>query len=400
MMRFRKDIFMRPQLRSELDKDSERHADWLELLFDLIFVAAISQISLNLSANYTFTGFLISIPLFFVIWWGWVGHTFYLSRFGPDDLFHRAFTMAQMIVVASLAINVKGAFGPTQVEFALSYALLRFMLVLEYFRAGRNIPQARLLSRHYCIGFGIVTILWLVSIFLPSPWIYVLWGIAIIIDLLTPITAGDKHYELPPHESHLPERFGLFTIILIGEAIISVVVKVSSLGLSFTTDIMGLMGLIIAFSIWWGYFEESKGAESRALKTGRLMGKYQIWLYSHFPLLVGIVAVAAGIRNAISSNFWNFIPPNEVWLICISLVIALLSLNLIFLSSFTLDQCKNSVIQRLRVPYYIIIVLVFCTGFLGTIFPTTIIVAILTVLCLLKVIFSLGEPPEDDLCRI
>ncbi|MGZ7047626.1 MAG: low temperature requirement protein A, partial [Methanobacterium sp.] len=60
---------MPPQLRSEIDGDSQRHADWLELLFDLIFVAAISQVSLSLSANYSFEGFLISIPLFFVVWW-------------------------------------------------------------------------------------------------------------------------------------------------------------------------------------------------------------------------------------------------------------------------------------------------------------------------------------------
>ncbi|MGZ7116914.1 MAG: low temperature requirement protein A, partial [Methanobacterium sp.] len=66
-MRFRTDILMPPQLRSEIDGDSERHADWLELLFDLIFVAAISQVSLSLSANYSFEGFLISIPLFFVV---------------------------------------------------------------------------------------------------------------------------------------------------------------------------------------------------------------------------------------------------------------------------------------------------------------------------------------------
>ncbi|MGZ7043453.1 MAG: low temperature requirement protein A [Methanobacterium sp.] len=399
-MRFRTDILMPPQLRSEIDGDSERHADWLELLFDLIFVAAISQVSLSLSANYSFEGFLISIPLFFVVWWGWVGHTFYLSRFGPDDLFHRVFTMAQMIVVASLAINIKDAYGVNQVGFALSYALLRLMLVFEYYRVGRNVPQARKLSNHYCIGFSAVAVLWIISIFLPSPWIYVLWGIALIIDLLTPITAGGKHYMLPPHETHLPERFGLFIIILIGETIISVVFKISSLGLNLTTDFMGLMGLIIAFSIWWGYFEESKGAESRALQTNKLLGKYQIWLYSHFPLLLGIVAVAAGIRNAISINFWNFIPPDEIWLICISLALAFLSLNFIFLSSFTLDQCKNGVIQRLRLPYYVIIIMIILTGFLGSILPTSIIIAILTGLCFLKVILSLGEPPEDDLCRI
>ena len=391
---------MPPQLRSKIDGDSERHSDWLELLFDLIFVAAISQISLSLSANYSFIAFLASIPLFFVIWWGWVGHTFYLSRFGPDDLFHRAFTMAQMIVVASLVINVKDAYGANHVGFAISYAILRFMLVFEYFRAGRSIPEARTLSNHYCVGFGAAAILWIISIFLPSPWIYVLWGVALIIDLLTPITAGEKHSKLPLNETHLPERFGLFIIIVIGETIVSVVFKISNLGLTLTTDLMGIMGLIIAFSIWWGYFEESKGAEARALITKRFLGKSQVWLYSHFPLLVGIVTVAAGIRDAISINFWSFIPPNEIWIICISLAIVFIALNFIFLSSFTLDQCQNRILQRLRIPFYIIIALIFCTGFLGSLLPTSLIVAILTVLCLMKVILTLREQNQEDICRI
>ena len=62
------------------------HADWLELLFDLIFVAAISQLALNLTADYSPIIFLEYIPVFFAVWWSWVGHTFYLSRFGADDM--------------------------------------------------------------------------------------------------------------------------------------------------------------------------------------------------------------------------------------------------------------------------------------------------------------------------
>jgi len=69
-MKLRKDFIVLPTLRSGDDQSLEKHADWLELLFDLIFVAAISQIATNLSGNYSPITFLESLPLFFVVWWG------------------------------------------------------------------------------------------------------------------------------------------------------------------------------------------------------------------------------------------------------------------------------------------------------------------------------------------
>ena len=124
-MKIRKDIILPPRLRSIDEEEEERHAEWLELLYDLVFVAAVSILALNLSLDYSFIGLLKSIPLFFVIWWGWVGHTFFLSRFGTDDLFDRFLTMLQMIAVAAMAVNVEDAYSFSGSSFAVSYAFLR-----------------------------------------------------------------------------------------------------------------------------------------------------------------------------------------------------------------------------------------------------------------------------------
>jgi low temperature requirement protein LtrA len=369
-------------------------------LFDLIFVAAISQLALNISQNYSFISFIASIPLFFTIWWGWIGHTFYLSRFGTDDVLHRFYTMAQMVAVAALTINVKDALGTTGSGFALSYALLRFMLVAEYIRAGKNIPEARPLTNYYSVGFGIAAALWAVSAFIPVPWRFVLWGVALTVDLLTPITAGRIHVQFPPHPTHLPERFGLFTIIIIGEAIVSVVFVMSGLTLTLTTGIIGLMGLIIAFSIWWGYFEEARGAEARVQEKGEQVSKYYLWLYSHFPLLLGIVGTFAGIKHVLYQSFWSLLSASEAWLLCISLAIALLSLSIIFLSSFNWEECKTRVLLIFRVPYYLLIFLVICTGFLGSLIPGSLLLGILTILCIIKVLLTFRELPAEISCKI
>lgn len=398
-MKFRRDIIKPPRLYFE-DEAEERHSNWLELLFDLIFVAAVSLLASNLNSNYSFTTLLQSIPLLFAIWWGWLGHTIYLSRFGVDDLSHRFYTMAQMIIVAIMAINTKDALGATGAGFALSYAILRFMLVAEYIRAGRNVPEALPLTRHYSIGFGIAAGIWVISAFTPAPWRFLLWGVAIVVDLLTPLTAGKIHKQFPLHPSHLPERFGLLIIIVIGEAVVSVVFLIGTLGLTLETGITGLMGLIIAFSIWWGYFEEARGAEARVEEKGEEIGRYQLWLYAHFPLLLGIVATAMGIKHVISHGLGSLLPSSEVWLLCVSLALALTSLSFIFLSSFNWHECVSRVLLYFRIPYYILIILVICTGFLGSTLPGSIILGILTLLCVIKVILSLREPPEELMCDI
>jgi low temperature requirement protein LtrA len=384
----RTDLIKPPQFNNPEEDDPERHANWTELLFDLVFVAAISLLSLNLSKDYSLMGLLESLPLFFVIWWAWVGHTFYMTRFGTDDLVNRFLTMVQMLIVASLAVYVRDALGSTGTGFALSYAALRFILVFEYYLVSKQTPQFKPLSDHYAMGYGVAALLWAISAFIPTPWRFVIWGVAIVIDLLTPLSASDKHLKFPPHATHLPERFGLFTIILIGEAIISVVFTISSIGLSLGTEIAGVMGLLIAFSIWWAYFEEAGGAEARVLEAGTQIRRYQLWLYSHFPLLIGITMVADGIKHVIALTLWQPMIASEVWMLCSGLALTLLSLSTIFFSAYRLEECKNREIHRFRLPYYVIIVLVLLTGFLGSSVPGELILGILTILCLFKVALS------------
>lgn len=399
VMKLRKDFIAVPVLRYKGDRPDEKHADWLELLFDLIFVAAVSQIALNLSQSYNVMTFLESLPLFFAIWWGWAGHTFYLDRFGTDDIFSRIITMVQMVVVASLAVNVKYALTTTGAGFAISYAMLRFILVGEYLWVGRKLPEASPLTNRYSVGFGIAASIWLLSAFVPDPYRFALWGVALLIDFLTPFTAGEIHINFPPHPTHLPERFGLFTIIVIGEAILSLEVAVSNIGTALITELMGVMGLIIAFALWWGYFEEAGGAEERVQDRGDQIAKYQLWLYSHFPFMLGVVGAAAGIKHVINLPYGTELSASDALIMCISLAIALTSISLIFISSFKWEDCKNSLLLSYRTPYYIIIALVIATGFLGSFVSGFTILFILTVLCILNVIISLRETPEE-ICQL
>jgi low temperature requirement protein LtrA len=124
-------IIKPPTLRSGYDREKERHATWLELFYDLVFVGAVSQLASSLNEDYSPLGVLKFSALFVPVWWAWAGHTFYLTRFDSDDLGRRFLTMIQIVAVASLAVHAPEALGKTSGGFALSYAAVRFMLVTE-----------------------------------------------------------------------------------------------------------------------------------------------------------------------------------------------------------------------------------------------------------------------------
>lgn len=182
--------------------EKERRATWLELFYDLVFAAAVSQIGINLhTSNTSITAFLGTLSLFIPVVWAWIGGTFYTTRFETDDLIHRLLVLLQMVGAAALTINIHGASGETSNNFAISYAAIRAFLVIEYIRAGHKIPAARLLANRYAQGFLISAILWLISAAIPMPIRFVLWALALAIDVTTTILVGRKNLHLSKYFS-------------------------------------------------------------------------------------------------------------------------------------------------------------------------------------------------------
>lgn len=389
----KKGLIKPPTLRSADKTEVERHATWLELFYDLVFVASISQLATRLSADFSPAGTCRFAVLFIPVWWAWVGHTFYLSRFDTEDLGHRLLTMLQMMAVASLAVHVPDALGSTSTGFALSYAAVRFILVAEYIRAGRHIPAVLPLTSRYVRGFGTAASLWALSVLTPPPWRFWLWGMALVVDFAAPLTAGQLHIRFPPHLSHLPERFGLFTIIVIGEAVASVVFGIGRTGLTMVSALTGLMGMLIAFAFWWGYFEGAKGAMTRRLQASEHVKYYQQWIYAHLPMLMGITAVAVGIKHIITLQSTESLPVSEGWLLCSSMGVAVLALSAIFLASTR--EHEAGFMRRLALPYYLIAFLGIAAGSLSSRLPGVAILGILTLLCIAQVVVSLGVLGED-----
>ena len=248
------------QLRFIAGADPGRKVTWLELFFDLIFVAAVAQVGEPLRDDYTLGGLVRYSTLFVLIWWAWMGNSMFATRFNSDDGLQRVLTLVQMFAVAAMAANASEALDSrSSAGFAAAYAAMRFLLVAQYWRA-RQVDCARHLATRYLIGHGIAAVFWLASAFVPAPARYVIWAVALAIDLGTPWLAVAHSVEAPPDAAHLPERFGLFTLILLGESIIAVMHGMKSQeDWSVAAASSAFLGMAIAFVLWWWYFDGARG---------------------------------------------------------------------------------------------------------------------------------------------
>lgn len=179
-------LWQLPHLRST---EKGRHATWLELFYDLVFVVAVAQLGLFLSSGHlNFSRLFEFIFLFIPIWYAWFHHTLYADRFDTDNFAHRFLTIIQMVGIAGVAANVHDALGDSSQAFAISVVVLKLVMIIMYWRC-YHIDIARPLAVRLSSVFAISSSLWLFSIFVPAPWRFWLWGIAIIFEFAVVFTA-------------------------------------------------------------------------------------------------------------------------------------------------------------------------------------------------------------------
>ena len=282
-----------PQLRTLAADQGERHATWLELFFDLVFVISIAEVVHTLEDYRSLGDVLGTAGLFVAVWWAWVGYTVYADRFDTDDLLHRALVLAGMVAVVAMALSVHDALHGGSARFALAFVAVRGIVLLLNARARRHAADARPLLNLYLTAFAFGASLWLLSVFVPEPARYVLWGVALVIELSAPWVGRRQIAKAPIHASHLVERFGLFTLIVLGESVISVAQGAADVDWTAATVAAAMAGFLVVVCLWWLYFDRLDDGAIRSVLRGL------VWNYAHLPLLAGLVSVAVGTEFAI-----------------------------------------------------------------------------------------------------
>jgi low temperature requirement protein LtrA len=317
--------WQKPQIRTDEEQQIHRKVTWLELFFDLVFVVVISELAHYLAKHISFEGTLGFILLFVPVWWVWMGATYYNERFETDGLENRLFTFLQILPAAGLAVFAHDGFGKTSVGFALSYALARGIITYLWWRAGVHEPKFRPTAKRFVFGFSIAILLFISSIFIPPPSRFILWAIGLVVDIATPFLTLKQQLKLPRlSTSKLPERYGLFVIIVLGESVVAVVKGLAAKEhLDLTTALTGILGMAFAFGIWWVYFDFIARRPPKARASWSFA-----WGYLHMPLVVAIASVGAGILNLIEHEE-HFLPDNVRLLIGLSVGLALATIGLL-----------------------------------------------------------------------
>jgi len=308
---------------------TERRASWVELFVDLVFVVSIAQLSHALVDEPTAIGFLEFGASFVPVWWAWVGFTFYADRFEANDAVFRLLMLAGMLAVAALAVNVPYAFEDGSRAFALSYVAVRAVLLLLYARARWRAPEARPLIHLYMTAFTASIAVWVASVFVPAPARYALWAGALSIDLGVPLALGPRVIPRAPiHASHIPERFGLFTLIVFGETILAVVVGTAETHWELRSVVVAGAGFVAVSALWWLYFDYLDASIlERSVRAG------QLYVYGHLPLLAGLTAVGAGTALAIGEAGEPDLAAGARWALCGGVAVSILAMAAIHLGS-------------------------------------------------------------------
>jgi low temperature requirement protein LtrA len=315
-----------PRLRTRgRDLDEQRRATWLELFFDLVFVAAVSQLANALAAEPTPARFLEFLGLFAPVWWAWMGFTFYANRFDTDDIVYRLLMLAAMFGVAVLATTIPGVFRGATTGFPLAYISVRLVLIVLYARANRHVPEARTLTRTLLTLFSLAVLVWAVSIAFDSPWVYVLWGVALLIELVAPIRGWRALRDTPVDRRHLPERFGLLTLIVLGESVLAVVLGVSKVSWDVGSAAAAAGGFVVAAALWWIYFDF---LDEGALTSRGIFGGLT-YVYMNYFVVAGLAALGAGVKLAIFAASGDHHYDDTAWILSAGLALAMVGLGII-----------------------------------------------------------------------
>ena len=380
--------YHRPSLHS-LGHGHEKKVEWVELFYDLIYVATIIQLGNALSHHPSLLGFAAFAGLFVPIWYTWTGFTFYSNRYVVDDVVHRALVFLQMFCVGAMAIFVPRVLDGDYQAFTLAYAGARFVLVLLYLRVWLQVEEAKAFNRLYALGFAVGATLWLVSAFLPSPWVYVLWAVAMVVDFSVPLSrhSGALSGRHPPDMLHLSERYGLLIIIVLGESFVKVLTALADPGAATTTTMLtGGLTMLITVCLWWIYFDDVAGSHVKSKPIAAF-----VWVYTHLPLTIAVTATGVAIKKAVFFDPMLPAPAKYRWLLCGTLALALLSVSVIDLvterrQSEMSDRARNTV----RAGCAALVVLIAPAG---AFLPSWVFLSLVAAVCVGQVVFDLSMAP-------
>jgi len=243
----------------------------------------------------------------FAICWAWINFSWFASAYDTDDWAFRLATMVQMVGVIILALGLPQVFHsvdegrPVDNSVTVAgYVVMRVAMLFLWLRAARQDPPRRRACQTYAATIGVAQLGWVLLLMLTDSTVgeFFAWGaLLLVIELAGPVIAERRKGGTPWHAHHIEERYGLLTIITLGEGVIGTVASlgavVESHGWTLDAALVAVAGTGLTFGLWWMYFTVPS-AEVLHVHRERLFP----WGYGHILIFGSIAATGAGLHVA------------------------------------------------------------------------------------------------------
>ncbi|MFJ9694104.1 low temperature requirement protein A [Kitasatospora sp. NPDC101183] len=276
----------------------------LELFFDLCFVVAVGQagreLAHSLAAGHYGEGLRGFVLAFFAIWWAWMNFTWFASAYDVDDVPYRITTLVQIAGALILAAGVPRLFATQDLVLAITgYVVMRLAMVTQWLRAAASERgEARRVALRYAVGIAVCQVGWVVVLLLPDGARPYVIPVGVLCEVAVPVVA-ELRMQTAWHPHHIAERYGLFTLIVLGETVAAATVAVQS-AVDEHEEVGRLVpvavgGLLICFAAWWIYFARPVHAHLRSNRQAFA------WGYGHYVVFGAAAAIGTGLEVAVES---------------------------------------------------------------------------------------------------
>jgi low temperature requirement protein LtrA len=271
----------------------------LELFFDLVFVFTITQLTSVLTHEDLGTGLGQVVLMLTVIFWMYGGYAWLTNAVTVDQGARRVLLLGGMAGFLVLALAIPEAFHEAGAAFGIAYLGVVVVHTLLFLRADSEGSRRGIVR---IAPFNLVTALLVLAGGLAGGTAqYVLWGLAAVAEWLTPRLIQDDTFEIAP--SHFVERHGLVVIVAIGESVVAIGIGAEGLHLDVGLAALAIAGLLLSGCLWWTYFGGDDTAAEDALADAPANERPRLaidaWGYAHLGLLLGVIAVASGVKHVL-----------------------------------------------------------------------------------------------------
>ena len=295
-------------------------AVWLELFYDLVFVAAILVFSSAVSHLHDATRISWVVVVFSSVWWVWLSTTMFVNRFRVADVPHRLLVLTQMFLVVLIAMEARAGVVDDEAFLLATYGALVATVALMYWRASRGGGADVGFARHLALVHATAAACFLVAAPLPEGLRIAGSAIGMAVMIVPAVVRSGRLGDFPTiNEEHLVERLGAFTIIVCGESFVKVAIAVSNSTVDGVDVVALAFQFVLTFALWASYFEDipHAGINQRRLAP---------WLAFHLVTQLGIAGTAIGVSKLVALGFLEHLPAEDILEIMATLALVYLGL--------------------------------------------------------------------------